>query len=197
MILVVDTETTGIPARGEIISSPSYPHIVEIAGLLVDPTNEKELSSFSFVVRPDGWDIPKEATDAHGITNELAAMVGVPLVIAVASYTNLRATADEVVGHNVAFDLGMIAAALHRLNRTPLSAGKPYATVCTAELGTPVAKLPATERMIAAGYGGNFKKPTLTELHQALFGEPFEGAHGALADCRATLRCLLEMRRRG
>ena len=194
LVLVFDSETTGVPARGEVVTSPAYPHIVELAGLLIDDAVGYEVSSFDFIVRPDGWFIPDEAAAVHGITQTRALVQGVPLALAVAAYVNLRTLADEIAGHNVSFDLGVVAAAIHRLGRTPAHRG-PAAVVCTADLGAPYVKLPPTEKMIAYGYGP-YKRPTLSELYAHLFSEPFEDAHTALADCRATARCLLELRRR-
>jgi DNA polymerase III epsilon subunit-like protein len=43
------------------------------------------------------------------------------------------------------------------------------------------------------GKYGRYKWPKLAELHQVLFGEPFEGAHGALADARACMRCYFRL----
>jgi len=195
LVLGVDTETTGLPARGEVITSPSYPYLVEMAAILFDTDTEREVAMFSFIIRPDGWTIPSAASEIHGITQEMATARGVPTAVAIAAYTNLRAVSDEIIGHNVEFDLGMIAAQIHRLGRVPAHPG-PGAVACTVALGTPICRIPATERMVAAGYGDQFKRPNLSELHQYLFGEPFDGAHSALADVRASLRCLFEIRRR-
>ena len=156
--MIIDSETTGPPARGEVVTSPAYPHLVELAGLLLDEGGA-EAASFSFVVRPDGWEIPAEAAAIHGIDPARARARGVPLVVALAAYTNLRALADEVAGHNVAFDIGMIEAALHRSGRVPSHPG-PGRIACTADLGTPLCRLPPTERMVAAGFGGKPKDPT-------------------------------------
>jgi len=49
---------------------------------------------------------------------------------------------------------------------------------------------------IPGGRGGKFKLPTLTELHQYLFGAPFAEAHNATADVEATTRCFLELIRK-
>jgi DNA polymerase-3 subunit alpha len=49
---------------------------------------------------------------------------------------------------------------------------------------------------IPGGRGGKFKLPTLTELHEYLFGEAFNEAHNATADVEATTRCFLELVRR-
>lgn len=192
LTLCIDAETTGVPARGEITSSPSYPHIVELAGLLLD--DGREVSSFDLVVKPDDWVIPDEAAAVHGIDQATALRRGVPLALAVAAYTNLRAVADEIAGHNVVFDLGIVGAAIYRLGRNPSHPG-PTVVVCTADLGADVCRLPPTEKMIAAGRANQFKRPTLSELYRNLFGEDFDSAHTALADCRAAARCLFELRK--
>ena len=192
LTIIIDTETTGIPARNEIVTSPSYPHLVEIAGLLL--ADGKECSSFNFIVKPEGWVIPEEVAKVHGIFQELALARGVPLALAIAAYVNLRALADEIVGHNVAFDLGIVAAAIHRLGRVPSHPG-PSKVSCTSDLGTSLVQLPPTEKMVAAGYGP-YKRPNLGELYQFLFGEELVNAHTALADCRAIARCLNEIRKR-
>ena len=41
-----------------------------------------------------------------------------------------------------------------------------------------------------------YKWPTLQELHQKLFNEPFAAAHQALRDVRACSRCYFELKRR-
>ena len=50
---------------------------------------------------------------------------------------------------------------------------------------------------IPGGRYGKFKLPTLTELHEKLFKEPFNEAHNATADVEATTRCFLELIRNG
>jgi DNA polymerase-3 subunit epsilon len=189
--LVIDTETSGIPARGELVTSPSYPHLVQLAGLLIEDGVER--ASFDLTVYPESWEIPAEAAAVHGVDQDLARSVGVPLRLAVAAFTNFARRADEVAGHNLEFDLGVLRAAMHRVGAPPLPLPP---AVCTADLGVDVAKLPATERMIAYGRGAQHKRPKLSELYEHLFGETFEDAHSAIADCRACARCLLELRRR-
>jgi DNA polymerase III subunit epsilon len=41
-----------------------------------------------------------------------------------------------------------------------------------------------------------YKWPTLEELHKKLFNQPFAGAHQALADVRACVRCYFELKQR-
>ena len=51
----------------------------------------------------------------------------------------------------------------------------------------------ATMCQIPGGRYGKFKLPTLTELHNHLFGTGFGEAHNATADVEATTRCFLEL----
>ncbi len=62
------------------------------------------------------------------------------------------------------------------------------ATVCTMKSSTDHCKL--------QGRGFSFKPPKLAELHRFLFGEYFEGAHDAMIDVEATMRCFLELVKR-
>ena len=64
----------------------------------------------------------------------------------------------------------------------------PVLDTCT-ETTADLLKLPG-------GRGGKFKLPTLTELHQYLFNQPFAEAHNATADVEATTRCFLELIKR-
>lgn len=46
-------------------------------------------------------------------------------------------------------------------------------------------------------YPGNYKWPKLIELHNHLFGCDFEGAHDALDDVKATVKCFFELKKCG
>lgn len=191
---VYDSETNGFVNEREAPTHPSQPHLVQLAGLLLNLDSGEEIQEFSFIIRPDGWTIPYGAAKAHGITTEKATKFGVPLALAVAAFTNLRGRADMTAAHNINFDQTVMAAALHRCGRSPAHPG-PARHICTMAIGTEYCKFPPTARMVAAGRQGQYKTANLTELHIHLFGQPFAGAHNAMNDVRATARCLLEFRR--
>lgn len=69
-----------------------------------------------------------------------------------------------------------------------MRAGRKNRQICTMNESTDLCKIPGP-------YG--YKWPKLEELHKHLFGKTFDNAHDALADVRATARCLFELRRRG
>ena len=73
-----DCETTGVPAKGLKWDEHfnQFPHVVQLAWAF----GEKERS---FIVKPDGWIIPDEVVEIHGITTERAIAEGVPFDVIV------------------------------------------------------------------------------------------------------------------
>lgn len=195
-ILAFDTETTGMPVWKEPSESETQPHLVEICGLLYDSQSRELVDSYHAIVKPDGWTIPQEVIDIHGITNERAAAEGIPEAEALAGFLALHARAGLRVAHNQAFDARILRIAIKRYGagatqeaRDVLAdAFKAAPAYCTCNSAKPIMQLPATEKMIASGKGHWFKPPTMQEAHQHFLGKPFEGAHGARADAEACAR---------
>ena len=93
-----------------------------------------------------------------------------------------------VVGQNVGFDINIMGCEFHRAGITSNLASLNVLDTCT-ETTAELLRLPG-------GRGGKFKLPTLTELHEYLFGQKFSEAHNATADVEATTRCFLELIRK-
>jgi TPR repeat protein len=93
-----------------------------------------------------------------------------------------------LIGHNVDFDIGVIQAELRRAGIAFDMEALPF--ICTMKTTTNIARIPHAN-------GRGYKWPTLQELHTALFGSNFRGAHTSKADVEATLKCYLELRKRG
>ncbi len=186
MYLIFDTETTGLPKDKDapISASDNWPRCVQIAWQLHDEMG-RLLEHDSYLIRPDGYVIPYESETIHGISTELALENGVELVQALEKFHAAVHQADYLVGHNLEFDLKIMAAEYYRLQTDNPLEGKPILDTCS-EQSAGVLQIPG-------GRGGKFKLPTLTELHSFLFGEPFTEAHNATADVEATARCFLEM----
>lgn len=194
MICAIDTETCGFVNEKLPYDHPTQPPLVQLGAILVDSDNGAEWATLELIVKPDGYDIPTAASSVHGVTTKLAHKVGIPLSLAVAAYCNLRSKADLIVCYNKAFDIAIMEIAIARNGKKPSHPGPDVE--CAMELITPLAKMPPTPRMISAGRGDQFKNPKLTEAHEFLFGEGFDGAHSALADARATTRVWFECKRR-
>ncbi len=189
MYLIFDTETTGIPKdfRAPVSDSDNWPRCVQIAWQLHDDLG-RIVEHQDYLVRPDGFNIPFDAEKVHGISTELAEKEGIPLTEVLSMFLETLKKAKFVVGHNVNFDRNILGAEMYRLGLGNPLDQKPILDTCS-ETTALICKIPG-------GRGGKFKLPTLTELHEFLFAEPFLEAHNATADVEATTRCFLELLRR-
>ncbi len=185
MNLFYDTETTGLINFKARNRDPSQPHLVQLAALLTD-NHGVEIQSFSVIIEPDGYEIPKEASDIHGITNKLALQVGIPLSVAVYPFYHMKAKANLVIGHNEVFDWRVMKIACLRIeNFSAPDSMKP--TFCTMQNSTKAVNLPPSKKMVAAGMN-RAKPPRLSECYEFFFGEKLDGAHDAMVDTRACAR---------
>lgn len=188
--LFFDTETTGVPRnyKAPMQDTANWPRLVQLAWLLVDERGI-ELKRKSVIIRPDGFTIPEEAVQVHGITTERAQNEGFPLWNVLDEFMQDLELAEEIVGHNIDFDIHIVGAELCRLDMsTQKISNKP--TTCTMKSFTNFCAIPSNN-----GYGG-YKWPTLEELYYKVFGCGMENAHDALADILATKECFFELKNR-
>jgi DNA polymerase-3 subunit alpha len=189
MYLIFDTETTGLPKRYDapISDTDNWPRCVQIAWQLHDNMG-KLIEQQDFLVQPDGFNIPYESETIHGISTELAKEQGISIQEILSKFNTVLAKAQFVVGQNVNFDLNIMGCEFFRY-QTPTNLQELKVLDTCTETTAELLKLPG-------GRGGKFKLPTLTELHQYLFGSAFAAAHNATADVEATTRCFLELIKR-
>ncbi|WP_378186365.1 DNA polymerase III subunit alpha [Aquimarina sp. W85] len=189
MYLIFDTETTGLPKRWDapITDSDNWPRCIQIAWQLHDAMGNC-IEHQDYLVKPDGFNIPYDAEKIHGISTELAQQDGIPLKEVLEKFKHALSKTKFVVGQNVGFDINIMGAEFHRLTLANGLQSLPVLDTCTEK----TAKL----CQIPGGRGGKFKLPTLTELHQHLFGKAFGEAHNATADVEATTRCFFELVRK-
>ena len=186
--LFFDTETTGIPNdyKAPCTNTDNWPRLVQLGWLLTDAAG-RILSEGNHIVRPDGFEIPKAASDVHGITTEFALENGKPLLDVIFAFGADLNQADCVVGHNLDYDLHIVGAEYVRLGYdSRIMFARP--TLCTMQATIQFCNIP-----------GRFgpKWPKLMELYTKLFGQEFDGAHDAMADIVATKDCFFELIRRG
>ena len=189
MYLIFDTETTGLPKRwnAPITDTDNWPRAVQIAWQLHDAMGNC-IEHQDYLIQPDGFNIPYDAEKIHGISTELAQEKGLPLNEVLEKFNEALLKSKFVVGQNVGFDLNIMGCEFFREDTTTPLLAMPVLDTCTEQTAL-LCKLPG-------GRGGKFKLPTLTELHEYLFGEAFSEAHNATADVAATTRCFLELIRR-
>ncbi|MDF1498037.1 MAG: 3'-5' exonuclease [Patescibacteria group bacterium] len=186
MYLFFDTETTGLPKKWDVPAKDleNWPRLVQIAWIYLDE-NGNEISSESKIIKPEGFIIPEESSKIHGITTQIALKKGVDLKKILLKYLEMTNKSKYLVAHNMSFDEKIIEAEFIR-KKISNSLFQPK-KICTKEIATEFCQIPGA-------YG--FKWPTLSELHNKLFGNDFEDAHDALVDVKACARCFFELKKK-
>ena len=111
MFLVFDTETTGLPKRWDapISDHDNWPRCVQIAWQLHDDFG-RCVEHKNFIVAPEGFDIPFESEQIHGISTALAAKEGTAINAILADFTAALLKSKYIIGHNIKFDVNIIGA---------------------------------------------------------------------------------------
>jgi DNA polymerase-3 subunit alpha len=80
MYLIFDTETTGLPKnfKAPISDTDNWPRVIQIAWQLHDQWGNL-IEAKDFLIQPQGFDIPFDAEQIHGISTALAEEKGVEL----------------------------------------------------------------------------------------------------------------------
>lgn len=210
--LVFDTETSGIPKFGrEHPADADYqPRVSQFSGLLIsDNSNDEgkdlthsvpgavQIKEFTSFLKPDGWnDKAKADVDMlaeklnNGITLERIMDEGRPAKEILDIYVDMVDTCDVMVAANVVFDLKMMRIELARAEYKEKFYDVP--SFCILEASTDLCAIPPTKRMVRAGFK-KFKKPSVGECYEILFGQKLENAHDAAVDTMATARILFHL----
>lgn len=158
--LVLDTETTGLDARAEIVSIAVIgSNGLTLLNTLVHPTRS----------------IPPDATAVHGITNE---MVKNALPFPAELLANILTDRDVVI-YNAQYDVGMLYQATEAAGMPLVDWNKIARFHCAME------KFAEIYGEWNRRYGNYKWKPLSTAAYYYKVKQ--NGAHGALVDCQTTL----------
>lgn len=188
MFLVFDTETTGLPQNfnAPITDLDNWPRMVQIAWQLHDDEGNL-LENQDYIIKPDGFDIPFNASRIHGITTKMAQKEGRELAEVLEEFNEVLKKSQYGVGQNVEFDYKVVGAEFLRKNIENNLQELPVAD--TMHL--------ATDYCALGGKSGRFKPPKLEEIYDKLYGHKFDEAHNAAADVNATAQVFFELLRIG
>ena len=171
-VLVIDTETSGLPSRrSDYKDLPAWDscRLVEIAWNLYTRGGVL-LSSYTNVVKPDGFIISPGSEAIHGISTSHALSAGVPINQVWIDLEDVLRTREVaiVVAHNAEFDNCVVKSELLRHGRTDiLKLWRKVPKYCT----------------MLATTKPNEKYKKLTEAYFDTFGEMPSGTlHRAHAD---------------
>ena len=189
MYLIFDTETTGLPQNynAPLTDFENWPRLVQIAWQLHDMRGNL-IRNRNLIIKPDGFTIPYNSVQIHGITTERALEEGLDIKEVLAMFEEDIKEATFGIGHNIEFDYNIVGSEFLRAGLT--NALEPLEPLDTKLVSTDFCAIPG-------GRGGQYKWPTLTELHQKLFGKGFDDAHDAAYDVDATARCFFGLLKEG
>ena len=102
MYIIFDTETTGLPKRwnAPLTDSENWPRCIQIAWQVHADSGEL-LSHEDYLIQPDGFTVPYDAEQIHGISTALAEQQGRPLDEVLTLFSTALEQAEYVGGHNV------------------------------------------------------------------------------------------------
>lgn len=189
MILALKADTSGLPLYNKPSADAGQPHIVSLAMILINPATRDVDDVFHEIIKPDGWEIPREATNIHRIDMERALRDGISEYDAIQAYRLFQSRALRQLGWTAHFDrriirIGMFRRGCSRQEIESIEAKLPLievAPVCTA-----ICKLPPSDKMIAMGSKA-FKQPTLAEAAREMLGVDTAAERTAMTDLSATL----------
>jgi len=192
--LFFDTETSDLINFKARDSDSSQPWVCQLAARLTDELGNP-INTFSVLIKSDGLPMSKEAEDVHHISIKKTDNFGFKKNTVLHMFLNLLIDADNLVAHNLSFDRRLLRILAYRIC-TDAVEDYDYAlsrvnSICTMLSTTEFCKLP-----FPSGRRG-YKWPKLEELYRILFNEELSGAHDALTDVDATIRCFFELKSRG
>lgn len=175
MLLIFDTETSGLFDYSKPADAPGQPRMCELAALLTTDAG-KEIERCEMVIKPDGWSLTPDITAINGLTTELCEQRGVPVLQPLEWIAQRMPRADRICAFNVAFDLKVLRGEFRRAGLDdlyPLGEARKH---CIQQAARTVTKLPKN------------KTPKLSEAVEIILGEKLPGAHGAMVDTIAAAR---------
>ena len=196
MILVFDTETTGLPIKDEYGKNPSiykhksWPYVLQLSFAMYDSEKNLLLSAHDYIIKlKKNVEISQESINVHNITRKISEKNGTNIKPILKLFNECLLEADVIVAHNIRFDMQMIMVEGIRngiqMKFAESDTKKMREKYCTMKNGIDLCKIVKVNK-----FGGEyFKFPKLIELHNTLFGNEPRNLHNAFYDILICLRC--------
>jgi DNA polymerase III epsilon subunit-like protein len=189
-ILFFDTETTGLPQfyNAPITQVNNWPRLVQLA-FIEFYENGTLAAKHNYIIKPEGFSIPREATLIHRITNQQAQTEGHNLTQVLGIFADVITESSILIAHNFDFDRNIVGAEFVRkeFDTKPILSKRSFCTMKNKDI---------VSFCRISGKNG-YKWPKLEELHYKLFNQKISDAHDASIDIAATAKCFWELLRRG
>ncbi len=189
-VLFFDTESTGLPQfyNAPITQVNNWPRLVQLA-FIEFYENGTLAAKHNYIIKPEGFSIPREATLIHRITNEQAQTEGYDLTQVLDIFADAITESSILIAHNFDFDRNIVGAEFVRkeFDTKPILTKRSFCTMKNKNI---------VNFCRISGKNG-YKWPKLEELHYKLFNQKISDAHDASIDIAATAKCFWELLRRG
>lgn len=179
---VIDTETSGLFDFSKPADAEGQPRLAHLGMILIDE-NLVEERTLELLVKPEGWTMPEEASRINGLTMDILAEKGVPIIDALRDYCGTIDEGYVIVAFNAQYDTKIMRGEMRRagiddrFERTP--------NICVMRALTDICKIPKAK-------GGGYKFPKLAEAC-AHFALAQDAAHRAMGDARSALDLFREL----
>jgi len=182
--LFFDTETSGLPKdfNAKAAANDNWPRLVQLAWIVTD-LDLNVLKAESHLVKPDGFEISKDAEKVNGISTEYALENGEDIIGVLRAFRNDVRSCCACIGHNIRFDQMVVGSEILRAGMKDVISGMTGIDTMESSKNYCCFRKP----------DGTVKRPKLQELYTFLFGEEFQYAHDAMADVTATMKCFEEL----
>ena len=214
-LFVFDTETTGLFKDSDTLTkmlTKEYdldlaPKMLSTAysvvKMIIQPTRVSSVVSEHMYDSGDIYvnrtvEIPKEAFNVNGITQEYLLEHGKTFKDVVAQMVAYIKACDIIVAHNAPYDVRILAHAINevfhddeKLRKEALRVVYSKEVLCTAQL---TVMFMSTE--VGNNYGSNvktYKRKSLRKLYKEIFGVDFANAHNASADKDALVSIVMKL----
>ncbi len=171
-VLLLDTETTGLPVSGDHYS-PEQPYVIQMGGVLFDVREEGiEQAINKLVLPPEGVVFNERAVAVHGFSEEVVRANGRPAKEVYEEVRALRLQADVVGSYNWDFDEQLIrSCSVRQLG-------------CEPNYVLGIHGVDITHHCVMKQCMQFFERPRekLVTVYHRVMGVPLEDAHDAMAD---------------
>ena len=191
-VLIFDVETTGLPERNATLKNlEKYPYIVQFSWMIYDASRNKISNINDHIIKiPNDIIIPIEASNVHGITNEIMRAEGKNINLILDIFTKDMLDSNVIVAHNLKFDKTIIQAEYLRNKRINWLGRHRKMEYCTMKRSLNICNI--YKKNIYTGEKTK-KYPKLMELHYYWFKTVPNNLHNSLIDIFVCFRCYHQM----
>jgi len=187
MYLIFDVTANGKPQNWKASYTDVFmwPRLIHCSWIVLDD-QFKPIEDYNCIIKPENFKITEESFEKSG-EDKAKFESGDPITEVLSKFKDSLEMVQYTISFNLNFNESIIAAEYHRAGeKNPLLYLDKF---CLMQESTWYCKIP--------GKRGNYKWPTLNQLHAVCFNQKFSPAGNARADVIAASRCFIKLMKIG